>query len=137
MDYWHLVYLIPAVFSAAVIGANLMPVERTSRHNTAFLFISGLIVFNLPQEVQVCLAICLPVAYLHKFFGVSISGIEKMDYGFRKIPGILVKIKEKVVPEKAKEILTRAYPNPDEASQEEEVEPQTLTRVRKFVPGLP
>jgi hypothetical protein len=139
MDYWHMLYILPAVFSAAVIAANLLPFERSSRHNTLFIAMSALVVFNLPQEIQMSLALCLPVAYLHKFFGVSISGIEKMDYGIRKIPGIIKKVKDKLVPAKIKSFLTRAYPDPEteEPEEVEEVEePKTFTKIRKFVPDL-
>lgn len=137
MNYWHLIYILPAVFSAAVIGANLMPFDRTSRHNTLFIFLAGLVTFALPQEAQMCLALCLPVAYLHKFFGVSISGIEKMDYGIRKIPGIIKTVKDKIIPPKIRSFLSKSYPNPeDEEPQEEEIEPTTLTKIRKFVPDL-
>lgn len=137
MDYYSLIYILPAIFSAAVIGANLMPFERSSRHNTLFIALTGLVVFNLPQEVQVCLALCLPVAYMHKFFGVSISGIEKMDYGIRKVPGILKKVKDKLIPAKVQSFLKRSYPNPEvEEETEEELEPTTLTKIRKFVPEL-
>ncbi len=135
MDYYALIYILPAVFSAAVIAANLLPFERSSRHNTLLIALTALIVLNLPQEIQISLALCLPVAYLHKFFGVSLSGIEKMDYGIRKIPVVAKAVKERFIPVKVRSFLSRAYPSP-ETEETEELQPMTLTKIRKFVPDL-
>lgn len=136
MTYLHLIYIIPAVFSAAVIGANLMPFERSSRHNTLFLFLTAVAVFNTPQQLQLCLAICLPVAYLHKFFGVSISGIEAMDYQIRKIPVAFRALKQKLFPVEVPDVITKAYPKPED-EEEAEPEPPKVPPIRRFVPELP
>lgn len=136
MDYWHLVYIIPAVFSLAVIIANLLPFDRSSRHNTLLIFLTGLIVLNCPEMVQVSLALCLPVAYLHRFFGVSLAGIGAMDYKIRHV-GVAVKdIKKRVRPPKIRAFLTKSYPNPENEPETEDLEPTTVTTVRKFVPEL-
>jgi hypothetical protein len=132
MDYWTLIYILPAVFSLAVIAANAMPFERSSRHNTLLIFLAGMAVLNVPQEVQVALALCLPVAYLHKFFGISLSGIGAADYKVRQTVSV---VKEHLTRPKIRAFLTRSYPNP-EMEPVEELEPATLTQVRKFVPEL-
>jgi hypothetical protein len=139
MDYWSLIYILPAVFSLAVIIANALPFDRTSRHNTLLIFLAGIAVLNLPLHVQIALALCLPVAYLHKFFNISLSDIGKADYKIRLVMPAVKRFKAQVTPTKVRGFLTRAYPNPDTAEPEEEepeIEPTTLTKVRRFVPEL-
>lgn len=134
MDFWHLLYIIPAVFSLAVIIANALPFERSSRHNTLLIFLTGMAVINCPVQVQIALAVCLPVAYLHKFFGVSLAGIGAMDYKIRHVGTAVKDIKKRVSPPKIRAFLTRSYPDPE--TETEDLEPATVTQVRKFVPDL-
>lgn len=138
MDYWTLIYILPAVFSLAVIVANALPFNRTSRHNTLLIFLAGLTVLSMPVHFQIALALCLPVAYLHKFFNISLSDIGAADYKIRHVVPAVKRLKEQVSPPKIRAFLTRSYPNPDAEPEPapEELEPTTLTKVRKFVPEL-
>lgn len=142
MDYYHLIYELPAIVSGTTMLAYLWPRKITPHFVPLLTFIVALIVMVLPVLPVVALALVLPVAMLHKWLNVSLTGHEPIE-----VPS-LKEIREKIRPAKfeLRQFVTRAY-TPDgvpggdveaevKDSPVSEEEPAQQTAVKSFVPEL-
>lgn len=151
IDYWHLLFQIPALFTGATFLAFLSPWKVTPRLQMVIYIVSALIVLALPVYPALALALVGPVAFLHKLFGVSLTSVddpvklpvEKTVKVAKSVAGYVRKPKAAPVTQ----FLTRAYPNPADGEETEpEVAPEEapvpkeqpafVSNVRKFVPDL-
>ncbi len=133
MEYWHLIYEVPAIISAATIVTDILPFSLDRRYVALLVFVVSLIVLNLPAIVSLALGLVLLVSVINKYLGVSFSAKEPVRIPFGKYRTTITAFfresfsgwRVNTVPT---EFLTRAY---------EPEEPEQLTVVKKFVPDLP
>lgn len=141
MDYLHLLWQLPAIVSGTTMLAYLWPRKITPHFVPLLTFIVALIVLALPGYIDIALALVLPVALLHSWLGVSLTGHDPI-----KAPS-LKEIREKIKPAKfeLRQFVTRAYTPggaPEERAEEvkdspvAQEEPAQTSAVKSFVPEL-
>ncbi len=140
MDYWHLIFQIPAIISGATIVSDLLPFTLDRRYVALLVFLVALVVLNAPVIVSLALGLVLVSSIVSKYLGVSFSGKEPVPFGKYRT-AITHAVQEKTAGWRKKidafPYLTRAYPEGTEEMPEAEDEPVQATVVRKFVPDLP
>lgn len=135
-DYWHLIYEIPAIISAATIVTDILPFSLDRRYVALLVFLVSLVVLNLPAIVSLALGLVLVVSVINKYLGVSFSAKEPVVIPFGKYRTAIMKVR---LPKKTevREFLTRAYPTGTVTEEAVIDDSEQLTVVRKFVPDLP
>jgi hypothetical protein len=105
MDYWHLLYELPAIVSGTVMFAYLWPRRITPHFVPLVTFIFALIVMVLPVLPVLALALTLPVGMIQKFVGLSMTEHDPLE-----LPS-LAEVREKIRPAKfeLRQFVTRAY----------------------------
>lgn len=139
MDYYNLLYVIPAAAMLGTIVAHASPVEIKAQFNALLIFLCAVVCFYMPERIDLALAVCFPAMWINRFFGARWQGHEPVKY-----PDVRKVVKYIRLPKKAevKEFLTKSYPAPDEEPDpdpdpEPEIEePVVATKVRKYVPEL-
>lgn len=144
MDYLHLLYELPAIVSGTTMLAYLWPRKITPHFVPLLTFIVALIVLALPGYIDIALALVLPVALLHAWLGVSLTGHDPI-----KAPS-LKEIREKIKPAKfeLRQFVTRAYmpggvpaktpddePVVEDSAVSQEV-PEQKTATKSYIPEL-
>jgi hypothetical protein len=105
MDYFNLIYQLPAIVSGTALVAYLWPRRITPHFIPLLTFVVALIVLALPVFPAVALALCLPVGIIHKLIGVSLTGHDPLE-----LPS-LAEVREKIQPPKfeLRQFVTRGY----------------------------
>jgi hypothetical protein len=127
MDYWHLIFQIPAIISAATIVTDVLPFSLDRRYVALLVFLAALVVLNLPLTITVALALVLGVSVANKYLGISFSAKEPVTIPFGKYRTAITDQVRKLRKTPVREYIEHAY----------EPEPEQSTIVRKFVPDLP
>lgn len=143
MNWYHLLYIVPAIFSGSTLLSYLSPVKVSARLVPLLTFITALIALALPVSIDIALAVVPAVAVLHRFFGVSLSGHAPLSVTnlFRMGKGLQTEITE---------FAAKAYPRPGDdetAVAETDVDKPVDTdvpvvksaekpQVKSFIPSL-
>lgn len=127
MDWYHLLYIVPAIFSGSTLLSYLSPVKVSARLVPLLTFITALIVLALPLSIDLALAVVPAVAVLHRFFGVSLSGHAPLGVTnlLRMGKGLQTEITE---------FASKAYPRPGEDVDTAVTEPDADMAVDTDVP---
>lgn len=138
MDYWHLIYVLPAIIAGTTILAYVSPWKFQARFTPLAMFLVGLLVLCMPEMIDMALALTLPAAWLQeRILGISFTAHDPLPVKFR-MPDLR---RPKVV---LQQFVDRAYPNPDtvEPQAEDPDEPpehepgDTVSTVQSYVPAL-
>jgi hypothetical protein len=148
MDWLHLIYQVPAVFTGSVLVSRCLPFKLNARYGTLLTFLVALVVLLMPVLPDMALALIWPVDILHRFHGVSLAGQDPV-----KVPGV-AQVRKRLKPPTfdIKKYATRAYvrpgeeqpespddvpESPDDAPGEEETEaPEQVQAVKSYIPEL-
>lgn len=148
MNYYHLIYQLPAILAGTTIAAYLSPVKLPPRFAPLLMFLVGLIVLAVPEVVSMALALTVPAAWLQTIFKIDLHSHEPLKV---TIP----KVKLRKPKFELRNFITKAYPNPDapvtEPADDADEEPlsergevpivksgagATVSTVPRYVPSL-
>lgn len=144
MNYLQLIFELPALVSATVMIAYLLPVKFEPRFAPLLMFIVGLLVLNMPETIDMALCLALPAAWLQRLLGIDLHGHEPLNVGpaVEKARSAAVAARDRVRKPKPVELVefaTRAYPSPDAEAEPEAEDPEPPVQagtVKSFVPPL-
>jgi hypothetical protein len=105
MDYLHLLYQLPAVFTGSVMVSRLLPFKLDKRYGPLLTFLVALCVLLLPVLPDMALALIWPVDLLHRFHKTTVTGHEPV-----KVPGV-AQVRKRLKPPRCDitKYATRAY----------------------------
>jgi hypothetical protein len=120
MEWWKLLFEIPAAVTASVMIVNLLPFSLDPKLNPWLMFFAALMVLFLPWPVVVALAIAVPMGVIYGWTGVRLQGHAPVKLPIEQAKALTKMLK---VPKKTevREFLTKEYPDPS---------------VEKYVPEL-
>jgi hypothetical protein len=123
MNFYKLIYEIPAMLGLVVILRGLLPVELDDRLVPGYVAICCLIVLFVPVQVAIALAAAFAVGLILKQLKVPLTGHEPFVYPSVRLPAW---------PRRTVEHVYKAEPADDEpeAPAEDPVIP------RKYIPDL-
>lgn len=136
MEYLKLLYELPAIMAGVTVVCNLAPVTVDKRLIPALVFAMALVVLQVPEYVDLSLALTLPAGMLLAFIGIRLTEHEPIKY---HVP----KHRKRKAPDQT--FADRPYERPGTETEpqddEEEIPPEqeageTLSVVRSFVPKL-
>lgn len=107
MDWYHLLYAVPAIFSGSTLLSYLSPVKISARLVPLLTLLTALAVLAMPLSIDIALAIVPAVAVLHRFFGVSLSAHEPVSV--TRLFRIAKEAQTEIT-----QFAARAYPRPGE-----------------------
>ena len=134
MDYYHLIYQVPAIVSGTTMLAYLYP-RRVLPHFIPLLtFLVSLGVLVMPVLPAVALAVTPLVALFHQVLGLNLTAHEVLEVP--KASAVRAKIRRPKVT--LRQFVTRAYPAPgsDEPAEETTEEVSEESQVTSFIPEL-
>ena len=142
MEYFHLIWQLPAIVAGTTMLAYLSPWKIQPRFMPLLMFIIGMIVLTCPPFVSLALGLTIPAAYLQNKLGIELHGHEPLNITLPKLPAKIRERFEKPLP--IQPYAGKAYPNPaeePEAGEHEDEPPEqepgdTVTDVPKYVPPL-
>jgi hypothetical protein len=139
VNYWDLIYQIPAAVTASTAIAYALPFSLPARFNPVLLFLCALMVLSLATKIDIALAICGPVSLIHNYLGVRLQGHEPMRIPWHRTLSYAQGFRDRIKKVEVREFLKRSYPDPEviePVAEDPEEEPVVATAVRKFVPEL-
>lgn len=134
MEYFRLLYELPAVVAASTMLAFLSPWQFRSRFAPLIMFLAGLLVLMLPEFIDMALCITIPAAWLQSKLGIDMHGHEPL-----KLSLPVIRLKRAQV----KQFVTSAFTDPDRTDTGDDMplepEPErncTASTVQSFVPPI-
>lgn len=120
MEYWKLLFEIPAAVAASVMFVNVMPFSVDKKLNPWVMFLAALLALFMPLYLDLALAMTLPMGFIYGWTGVRLQGHEPVKLPIEQVKTVASKLKPPRKTE-VQEFLTKEYPDPS---------------VEKYVPEL-
>jgi hypothetical protein len=145
VNWYHLIYIVPAIFSGTTMLGYLSPVKVSARFLPLLTFLVALLAIVLPMKIDVALAVVPAVAMLHRFFRIDLTAHQPVSVtqALRIGKGLQDGITEfaaKAYPRPEDDVDTHvAAPDDDKEVARDEVpvvKSATKPQVTSFIPDL-
>jgi hypothetical protein len=138
VNYYDLIYQIPAAVTASTAIAYALPFSLPARFNPVLLFLCALMVLSLATKIDIALAVCGPVSLIHNYLGVRLQGHEPVRIPWHQSLAYARGFRDRIKKVQVREFLKRPYPDPEVIEPDEDPAevPVVKTEIRRFVPEI-
>ena len=113
MEWWKLIFEIPAAVTASVMIVNILHFSLDPKLNPWLMFVSAVLALFLPWPVVVALAIAVPMGVIYGWTGVRLQGHAPVRLPVDRVKALTKTLK---VPKRrvVSDFLTQEFPAPVE-----------------------